>query len=148
MQEPATADLPAPRDIASALWRGARCRCPACGKGRLFNGFLSVNPACPACGEALHHQRADDAPAYFTIFIVGHVAVGGVLWAERAYMPPAWLQAGVWLTVALVLSLWLLPRIKGMLIGLQWALRMHGFAGPVVEHEFGIAPAHRPDPRT
>lgn len=135
-----TPETPAPRSVAQALWRGARCRCPQCGKGRLFKGFLSVNATCPACGEELHHQRADDAPAYFTIFIVGHIAVGGVLWAERMYAPPAWLQASVWLTLALVLSLWLLPRIKGMLIGLQWALRMHGFAGPVVEHEYAIDP--------
>ncbi|RTL72472.1 MAG: DUF983 domain-containing protein [Hyphomicrobiales bacterium] len=125
------------------MWRGFRCRCPACGEGRLFSGFLSVNATCPKCGEELHHQRADDAPAYFTIFIVGHVAVGGVLWAERAYMPSPWLQAAIWLTVAVAMSLWLLPRIKGILIGLQWALRMHGFAGPVIEEEFGLTPTAR-----
>jgi len=121
------------RDSMLAMLRGARLRCPACGVGRIFTRFISVNAACPHCGEALHHHRADDAPAYFTIFIVGHVAVGGVLWMERAYMPSPWLQAAVWLTVAVVMSLWLLPRIKGILIGLQWSLRMHGFAGPAGE---------------
>lgn len=132
-----------------ALWRGARKRCPACGSGAVFDGFLSVAPACPSCGEELHHQRADDAPAYFTIFIVGHIAVGGVLWAERTYSPAPWVQGAIWLTLAIVLSLWLLPRIKGMLIALQWALRMHGFAGPVVEREYGLDPApSAPDRRT
>lgn len=129
------------RDYAQAMLRGALGRCPACGRGKLFSRFVSVNTNCPHCGEALHHQRADDAPAYFTIFIVGHVAVGGVLWMERAYMPSPWLQAAVWLTVAIVLSLTLLPRIKGILIGLQWALRMHGFAGPAGE------PAPEPEPK-
>lgn len=128
------------RDCTQAMLRGALLRCPACGKGRLFSRFISVNRACPSCGEALHHQRADDAPAYFTIFIVGHVAVGGVLWMEKAYMPSPWLQAAIWLTVAVVMSLWLLPRIKGTLIGLQWALRMHGFAGPAGE------PVPEPEP--
>lgn len=129
-----------PRDTLLAMMRGVRLRCPACGQGKLFARFVTVNKACPHCGEELHHHQADDAPAYFTIFIVGHVAVGGVLWAERAYMPSFWLQAAVWLTVAVVMSLWLLPRIKGILVGLQWALRMHGFAGPVDEHGHALAP--------
>lgn len=88
-----------------------------------------MNRTCPHCGEELHHHRADDAPAYFTIFIVGHVAVGGVLWMERAYQPSPWLQAGIWLSLAILMSFVLLPRIKGILVGLQWALRMHGFGG-------------------
>lgn len=124
-----------PRSAGLAIARGARKRCPACGEGALFKGYVKVPPTCPSCGEELHHQRADDAPAYFTIFIVGHIAVGGVLWAERAYAPESWVQAVVWITVAIVLSLWMLPHIKGMLIGLQWALRMHGFAGAPVERE-------------
>jgi uncharacterized protein (DUF983 family) len=141
-----TAQVPAPaaapeRDYGNAMLRGALGRCPACGTGKLFSRFVSVNAHCPNCGEALHHQRADDAPAYFTIFIVGHVAVGGVLWMERAYMPSPWLQAAIWLTVAVVLSLALLPPIKGALIGLQWALRMHGFAGPANE------PVPEPEPK-
>lgn len=143
-----TSDAPAPspaRNLSQALWRGARKRCPACGNAALFNGFVSVAPACSSCGEELHHQRADDAPAYFTIFVVGHIAVGGVLWAERAYSPEPWLQAAIWITLAVVLSLWMLPRIKGMLVGLQWALRMHGFAGEPVELD-PAAPQPAPAP--
>jgi uncharacterized protein (DUF983 family) len=95
--------------------------------GRLFGRYLKVNEACPACGEALHHHRADDAPPYFTIMVVGHVIVGAILPVERAFMPPLWLHAVVWLPLALAMSLWLLPRIKGGIVGLQWALYMHGF---------------------
>ena len=134
----------APRSLLTAMLRGARKRCPNCGKGRLFKGYLSVNPACPVCGEDLHHQRADDAPAYFTMFIVGHFAVGGVLYVERMYSPPMWLQGVIWLPLTMIAALWLLPRIKGALIGLQWALRMHGFGGPAREVEPVF---HAPEPR-
>ena len=93
----------------------------------MMQGYLTVRDACPACGEALHHQRADDAPAYFTMFVVGHLVVGGVLSLEKAFAPPTWVQLSVWLPMTLVLSLALLPVIKGALVALQWALRMHGF---------------------
>ena len=87
--------------------------------------------ACGSCGEELHHHRADDAPPYFTMLIVGHVLVGGALSLEKAFAPSMWVHMALWLPLTLVLSLWLLPRIKGALIGLQWANRMHGFGdGP------------------
>lgn len=116
------------RDWMRAILNGLRLRCPACGEGRLFWRYLKVNDACPACGEPLHHHRADDAPPYFTILIVGHVVVGAILPVERAFMPPLWLHALLWLPLALVMSLWLLPRVKGAIVGLQWSLYMHGFA--------------------
>lgn len=118
------------RDWMRAILNGLRLRCPACGAGRLFGRYLKVNDTCPGCGEALHHHRADDAPPYFTILIVGHVVVGAILPVERAYMPPLWLHALVWLPLALVMSLWLLPRVKGAIVGLQWAFQMHGFGEP------------------
>jgi uncharacterized protein (DUF983 family) len=117
------------RDVWRAMWNGVRQRCPECGRGRLFGRYLKVNDACPACGEALHHHRADDAPPYFTILIVGHVVVGTILPVERAFMPPLWVHAALWLPLAVALSLWLLPRIKGAIVGLQWAFYMHGFGG-------------------
>ena len=80
-----------------------------------------------SCGEALHHHRADDAPPYFTIVIVGHVIVGLLLAVEMAYRPPLWLHAALWLPLTVLLALLLLPVIKGTLVGLQWALLMHGF---------------------
>jgi uncharacterized protein (DUF983 family) len=130
------------RDVWRSLWRGFVGRCPNCGKGRLFRRYLKVSDACPVCGEDLHHQRADDAPAYFTIVIVGHFVVGGVLWMERAYSPASWVQAAVWLPLTLGCTLWLLPRVKGALVGLQWALRMHGFGG--VADQVDPPPAPRP----
>ena len=96
-------------------------------------------PECAACGEALHHQRADDAPPYFTMLIVGHVVVGGALGVERAFAPHMMVHMLLWLPLTLLLSLWLLPRVKGALIGLQWAHRMHGFGN-------GPDPAQPTDP--
>jgi uncharacterized protein (DUF983 family) len=117
------------RDVRRALLNGFRQRCPACGAAPLFGRYLKVREACPGCGEALHHHRADDAPAYFTILIVGHVIVGTVLPIERAFSPPLWLHALLWGPLTLGLTLALLPRIKGCIVGLQWAFYMHGFGG-------------------
>ena len=116
------------RSVWTALWRGVRCRCPACGSGRAFRAYLKVVDRCDACGEDLSHQRADDAPAYFTMLIVGHIVVGGVLMLERSVAPDIWVHMLLWLPLTVGLSLTLLPMVKGGLVGLQWALRMHGFA--------------------
>jgi uncharacterized protein (DUF983 family) len=127
---PTANDRTAPRDLGSAVRRGFIGRCPNCGKGRLFRAYLKVVDTCPVCGEDLHHQRADDAPPYITMLIVGHIVVAGVLAAEEAWpQSPMWLGAIVWIWLTFVLSLLLLPRVKGALVGYQWALRMHGFGG-------------------
>jgi uncharacterized protein (DUF983 family) len=115
------------RSILQSLLRGTARRCPACGSGRLFRKYLKVADHCPDCAEALHHHRADDAPPYFTIVILGHLIVSLVLWVEMAYAPPFWLHAALWLPLTVVGSLLMLPPIKGALVGLQWALLMHGF---------------------
>lgn len=117
-----------PRDWKQAIKRGFWRRCPNCGEGPLYSRYLKVNPVCPACGEELHHQRADDAPPYATMFIVGHVVLGALL-AVEAYDDtlPVWIHMLIWSSLAVVLSLVLLPLIKGALVGYQWALRMHGF---------------------
>lgn len=110
-----------------AMLNGWRQCCPACGKGRLYDRFLKVTPRCAACGTELHHHRADDAPPYFTMFVVGHIVIALLMIAERKYAPPVWLHLALWLPMTLGLSLWFLPRIKGLLIGIQWAQGMHGF---------------------
>jgi uncharacterized protein (DUF983 family) len=115
------------RSILGSLLRGAMLKCPACGKGAMFQRYLKVADHCPQCGEALHHQRADDAPPYFTIVIVGHVVVGLVLAVEMAYRPPLWVHAALWLPLTVILTLLVLPLVKGALVALQWALLMHGF---------------------
>lgn len=109
------------------MLRSAGGRCPNCGKGRLFGGYLKVLDECETCGEELHHHRADDAPPYFTIFIVGHILVPLVLWVEKAWQPAIATHMMIWLPLAVIMSLALLPVVKGALVGLQWALRMHGF---------------------
>jgi uncharacterized protein (DUF983 family) len=119
--------LPGRRSWQQAMWRGARLTCPSCGKGRMFSGFLKVADACPACGEELHHQRADDAPPYFTMFIVGHIVVPLVLLVEKLWAPPLAIHFVVWTLVTLALTFALMPAVKGAIVGLQWALRMHGF---------------------
>jgi uncharacterized protein (DUF983 family) len=121
---------PAPeRDVFKAMFRGARLRCPNCGARALFSSYLRVADTCPACGEALHHHRADDAPPYFTIFIVGHIVVSLLMTVELTYAPPIWLHLAIWLPLAAALCLLLLPPVKGAIVGLQWAHRMHGFGG-------------------
>lgn len=117
------------RPALPAMRTGWSQTCPACGKGALYKSYLKVNDTCPSCREELHHHRADDAPPYFTMMITGHVIVAGVLLLERHYAPEYWVHMAIWGPLLLVMSLWLLPRVKGALVGLQWALRMHGFGG-------------------
>ena len=119
------------RPLGLAVRRGLAGRCPHCGEGRLFRAYLKVNDACPVCGEDFTPQRADDAPAYITILIVGHFVVAGVLAAEEWWPnSPVLLGAFVWAALAAGLSMAMLPRVKGALIGYQWAVRMHGFGDP------------------
>lgn len=127
-------DLP-PRDVWQSLKRGWRQKCPCCGEGKIYGKYLTVNDVCAKCGTELFHQRADDAPPYFVMTITGHVIVGGILITERIFSPPMWVELAIWLPVTVLLSLLLLPRVKGALIGYQWALRMHGFGNPAFDNE-------------
>lgn len=120
-------DLPEERQVKQAMLRGALGRCPACGKGKLFSGYLTVRESCPDCGEDLHHQRADDGPAYLTILLVSHLGAPLLLAIYMMYRPSAMSMLLGFGLGAVVLSLFLLPRIKGAFIGFQWARRMHGF---------------------
>src|ERR1700758_4795696 len=115
------------RDVWSALKRGFRGRCPRCGQGKLFRAFLKVDNNCSVCGLDFTPHRADDLPAYLVIVIVGHLVVPLALMIETEYSPPIVLQLAVYLPLTLVLSLVLLQPVKGAVVGLQWALRMHGF---------------------
>jgi uncharacterized protein (DUF983 family) len=115
------------RSWPQAVWRGFRCKCPSCGKGRLFFKYLKVVDQCPVCAEDLHYQRADDAPPYLTIMAVGHIIVPGLFFVEKIYKPAIWVHMATWLPLTLILSIALLPMFKGAVIGLQWANRMHGF---------------------
>lgn len=117
------------RPMKQSLLRGWRRRCPNCGSGPMLRGYLQVRESCPVCGEALHHQRADDGPAYLTILIVGHLMAPSILWAFTAYRPDPLVLTAIFSVGTVALSLYLLPRMKGMMVALQWAKRMHGFGG-------------------
>src|SRR6185312_11926879 len=93
------------RPVLDSLWRGAALKCPACGKGAMFRRYLKVVDACPHCGEELHHHRADDAPPYFTIVIVGPFVVGLVVAVQEAFPPPVWLPGPLRPPLNLILAL-------------------------------------------
>ncbi len=116
-----------PRDTLQAMRRGFMGRCPHCGEGKMFQGYLKAVHTCSVCSEQLDLHRADDLPAYVVILIVGHVVVGLNLTLERAADWPLWVHFAIWPTLALVLTLGLLQPVKGALIGYQWALHLHGF---------------------
>jgi uncharacterized protein (DUF983 family) len=116
-----------PRNFWRALAGGVRGRCPNCDRGSMFRAFLKVADRCPVCGEELHHHRADDAPAYFVILIVGHIVVPLALFIEVAYEPPYWLHFLLWMPLTIALSIGLLQPIKGAIVAWQWANEMHGF---------------------
>jgi uncharacterized protein (DUF983 family) len=95
----------------------------------MLDGYLSVRQSCASCGESLHHHRADDVPAYVVILIVGKVLIAALLAVEVALAPPLWFHWALWPALTLLMTLWLLPRVKGSVVAFQWATRMHGFGG-------------------
>jgi uncharacterized protein (DUF983 family) len=117
----------AKRDVWTSIKRGFRGRCPRCGEGKLFRAFLKVDNNCSVCGLDFTPHRADDLPAYLVIVIVGHIVVPTALMIETNYAPPVALQLAIYLPFTFVASLLLLQPVKGAVVGMQWALRMHGF---------------------
>ncbi|MBE2274973.1 MAG: DUF983 domain-containing protein [Rhodobacteraceae bacterium] len=115
------------RPLPPALKRGWHRRCPNCGGGPMMRSFLKVRDACPVCGEELHHHRADDGPAYLTIIVVGHLMAPVMLFLFANFEPDPLMTAAVFSVACVGLSLFLLPRLKGAFVALQWAKRMHGF---------------------
>ncbi|MGL5447069.1 MAG: DUF983 domain-containing protein [Rhabdaerophilum sp.] len=104
-------------DAASA---GLRGRCPRCGEGKLFSGFISVAPSCRACGLDFKFTDAGDGPAVFVILLAGFFVVGLTLWTEIHYEPPIWLHLLIFLPLTLIVCLGLLRPMKGLAIGLQY----------------------------
>lgn len=121
-----TTDRPE-RPVWPAMRRGMAGKCPSCGEGKLFGKYLKVNHACPDCGEELHHHRADDAPPYLVIVIVGHLLVAIILHMEMIHRVHPMIYVWTMIPLTIVLSLWLLPIVKGAVVGMQWAKYMHGF---------------------
>ena len=122
-RSPAPPAWPIP-PLLTGMWRGARFLCPACGKTHAFAGYLKIVPQCTNCGAPLGAFRADDAPPYFTIFIVGHLLIPILYAVETTYRPPLWLHAAIFLPLALILTLGLLRPVKGATLGLMLHLGM------------------------
>ncbi len=100
--------------------RGLRGRCPRCGEGRLFKGFLTVRPRCESCGLDFSFADSGDGPAVFVILIGGAIVVFAALITEVVYQPPYWLHAMLWVPLILLVTLVPLRLIKGLLIALQF----------------------------
>ncbi|HXQ50859.1 MAG TPA: DUF983 domain-containing protein [Stellaceae bacterium] len=110
-----------------SLWGAAlRCRCPRCGKGKLFDGLLSVAARCPVCGLDLAAQDAGDGPAVFVVLILGAVVVGLAILVEILFSPPMWLHIVLWTPVILGGAIAMLRPMKAGLIGLQYRNRALG----------------------
>ena len=137
---------PGPVTIVSALQRGFMGRCPCCGRGRLFDGFLRVSRQCEVCGEPFHHHRADDLPAYLVVLFVGHLIVTLLLIVDSAYAPPYWVEFAIWIPLTLLLSLGLLRPVKGAVVAMQWQMGMHGFAKAKSERERAFRRAEAVEP--
>ena len=119
----------AERPLWPAVWKGWRCRCPKCGSGRLLSGYLKVRDTCQVCRQELHHHRADDGPAYLTILIVGHLMAPLLHIVFVRFRPEPLILFTIFAVGCIGLSLYLLPRLKGVIVAFQWARGMHGFSG-------------------
>lgn len=120
------------RSLWNAMWNSFRGKCPKCGEGKLFSSFLKIAPECTHCGAEMHHHRADDLPAYLVVVIVGHVVVGAFMGVEATSTLSTWQHLAIWAPLTVVMAVGLLRPVKGAVVGLQWALYMHGFGE---EHE-------------
>ena len=114
------------RSFSTGLLRGIRRKCPNCGGACAFSGYLKLTETCQKCHHELGGYRCDDAPPYFTIFIVGHIVIPGLLLLEKLFAPAMWIQLGIWLPATIILSLCLLPYVKGAVLGVQWAMHIKG----------------------
>jgi len=112
-----------PRPFLTGLSRGLKHRCPDCGEGSLYSGYLNVRQTCQACGHDLSAYRADDGPAYFTILLVGHLIIAPALVFPVVWEASPWIVVPVSLSLLTALVLTILPRIKGAFIGGLWSIR-------------------------
>jgi uncharacterized protein (DUF983 family) len=102
------------------ILRGLAGRCPRCGKGKLFAGFLTLKPRCESCGLDFSFADSADGPAFFVMFFSGFVVAGSALAVEALYSPPLWVHAVLWIPLILITTLLPLRPVKGLLIALQY----------------------------
>lgn len=105
----------------TGIQRGLCRRCPNCGIGPLFSGLLKVRAPCPTCGNDNAAYPSDDMPPYVTILLLGHLIVPLFIWVDFTLAPPLWLEFAIWPALTVVLTVALLPFVKGGVIGLCWA---------------------------
>ncbi|TMM55138.1 DUF983 domain-containing protein [Sulfitobacter sabulilitoris] len=118
------------RSTKRALWLGWRRKCPNCGSGPLLKSYLKVHDTCAVCRQELWHHRADDGPAYLTILLVGHLMAPLLHFTFVTWRPEPLTLFTIFAVGCVGLSLYLLPRLKGAIVGLQWARQMGGFGTP------------------
>ena len=115
----------ATKSFKTGLMRGLSLRCPNCGKGRLFRSFIKVEAQCSVCNADNSIYPSDDAPPYLSLVITGHVIIPLYMWIERDFSPALWLQAAIWLPLTALMAIFLLPYMKGGVIGICWAQDIH-----------------------
>jgi uncharacterized protein (DUF983 family) len=118
-REEIVTDQPSSHPV-SPLVAGLACRCPHCGRGKLFRGFLGLRDRCETCGLDYGFIDAGDGPAVFVILFAGFLVVACALIVEVAYQPPFWVHAALWLPLVLLTTLGPLRLMKGLLIALQY----------------------------
>ena len=116
------------RELFPAVRKGWCRKCPSCGQGPLMDGYLKIRKSCSSCNAQLHHHRADDGPAHLTILIVGHITMPLLHYAFVKWRPDPYILLAIFGVGCIVLSLYLLPRLKGVVVAFQWARYMHGFS--------------------
>ena len=116
MQEQAPTQI----SLAQTIQRGVACKCPRCGEGKLYGGFITLRPNCERCGLDYAFIDTGDGPAIFIIMIAGAIVVGAALIVEVKYQPPFWLHAALWLPLILATTLLPLRSMKSLLIALQF----------------------------
>ena len=109
-----------PPTLTESALRGIACKCPRCGRGKIYSGFLTLRPSCEACGLDYSFMDSGDGPAIFMIMIAGAIVVGAALIVEVKYQPPFWLHAALWLPLILATTLLPLRSMKSLLIALQY----------------------------
>jgi uncharacterized protein (DUF983 family) len=111
---------------ANAVVRGALGRCPRCGQGHILHHYLKIVDKCSMCGEPYGHFRADDAPPWLTILIVGHITIPIILAVEQNFQPTMWIALAIYLPLIALLTLVVLPRCKGVILALLWVTKAEG----------------------
>ena len=122
-----------PSTVTQSAMRGLASKCPRCGNGKLYAGFLNLRPRCESCGLDYAFIDSGDGPAIFLIMIAGAIVVGSALIVEIKYQPPFWLHAALWLPLILATTLLPMRSMKSLLIALQY--RHKAAPGRLIDRE-------------